>query len=194
MKRAAILLIVMVLMLSASASAFDGMRKGFVLGGGIGFGPVAKVSLDDFAGEDYDKSGVALNFLIGYAWDEQNMIVFLRDGVIYSEDFDVLTGTKSINLVQGFAGIGLYHYFGPVGKSFYVTGGLGLQDWISLDDDIDSNDAGLGFLIGGGYEFARHWQIHSSLSFGKTSYDDPFFGEMDFSHTQFMFTVSAVAF
>jgi len=192
MRRTVILLVVLILMVASSASAFNGERKGFVLGGGLGFGPVAKVSIDDFPADDYDKSGLAMNFIIGYAWNEQNMIVFLRDAIIYSEDFDLGTTTKSISLAQGFSGVGYYHYFGPVGKSFFITGGIGLQDWISLDEDVESNDVGAGLLLGAGYEFARHWQVYGSVSFGKTK--DPFFSEFEYSHTQLLFTISAVAF
>ncbi|MFH2050041.1 MAG: hypothetical protein ABIJ12_11400 [bacterium] len=186
MKKSVVVVSILILMLSASANAFDGMRKGFVLGGGLGFGPVAKVSIDVPNSTDMDNSGVALNFLIGYAWDEQNMIVFLRDGITYSEA-TIFGG--SINLVQGFSGVGYYHYFGQQGKSFFITGGLGFQDWSSLDSDYDSNDYGLGMLVGGGYEFARHVQVYSSLSFGKTS--DYYY---DYNHSQFLITISAVAF
>ena len=185
MFRFTLTVILLLLVIAVSISAFDGNRKGFVLGGGLGFGPVAKVSVDG-ASDDYDKSGLALNFVIGYAWDEQNMLVFQRDAILYSEE--TIYG-DDISIVQGFSGIGYYHYFGPVGKSFYINGGIGFQDWTSMDSDYESNDVGGGILLGGGYEFTRHVQVHGSLSFGKTKFMD-----VDFNHTQLMFTVSAVAF
>lgn len=184
MKKSSVFL-VFLMILAAQSFAFDGNRKGFVLGGGLGIGH-AKVSVDVSGADDLTNTGAAINFVIGYAWDEQNMIVFLRDGVIYSEK--TIHG-GSITLVQGFGGIGYYHYFGTAGKSGFITGGFGLQDWTSLDDDYESNDAGLGLLIGGGYEFTRHVQLYASLSFGKTS--DPSF---DYNHSQLMVTISAVAF
>lgn len=185
--------ICLVIVLVSSASAFDGLRKGFVLGGGLGLGPLANTSIDGLAGE-YKKTGLATNFLIGYAWDEQNMIVFLRDAVLYSETIELvwmgnLLFRDKISIIQGFTGAGYYHYFGPVGRSFYITGGLGFQDWSSLESGWNSPDVGGALLLGGGYEFARHWQVHGSLSFGTTS--DAFF---EYDHTQMLFTVSAVAF
>jgi len=185
--------ICLVILMVSSASAFNGLRKGFVLGGGLGLGPVANTSIDGLGGE-YKKSGLATNFLIGYAWDEQNMIVFLRDAVLYSETIELaFMGTvffrDKISIVQGFTGAGYYHYFGPVGRSFYITGGLGFQDWTSLEEDWNSPDVGGALLFGGGYEFARHWQVHGSLSFGSTS--DAIF---NYDHVQLLFTVSAVAF
>ncbi|UCE23597.1 MAG: hypothetical protein JSU74_09870 [Candidatus Zixiibacteriota bacterium] len=194
MKPVRILTVALIILAMAStASAFDGYRKGFVLGGGLGIGPVAKTSVDGFSGS-YDKSGLAMNFLIGYAWDEQNMIVFLRDGILYSETWEVSFGgvlyfRDKINIIQGFSGVGYYHYFGPVGKSFFITAGLGAQDWTALDEDYDSNDYGAAILFGGGYEFARHVQVYGSVWFGSTS--DNFY---DYNHSQLMFTVSAVAF
>ncbi len=178
--------VLLTITLVATASAFDGTRKGFVLGGGLGLGPVASISVDGLSSASEDKSGLALNLLIGYAWDEQNMLVYLRDGVLFS--VDVALG-KSVNAIQGFSGLGWYHYFGPVGHTAFVVGGLGLQDYTSLDSDYESNDPGFGMLLGGGYEFARHIQVHGALSFGKTS-----FSVVDFNHSQIVITVTAIAF
>ncbi len=179
--------------MAGSVWSFDGMRKGFVLGGGLGFAPVANTSIEGIDGK-YEKQGLGTNFLIGYAWDERNMIVFLRDAAFYSETVELtfmgeLVFRDKISLAQGFAGVGYYHYFGPVGKSFFVTGGIGFQDWMSLDKNWEDPDVGGALLIGGGYEFARHWQVYGSLSFGKTS--DIFF---EYEHAQMILTVSAVAF
>jgi len=187
MKRIIIVAFLVPFVTASSVWSFNGRRQGFVLGGGLGFGPMAKVSVSNApSGSDLDNSGLAINFLIGYAWDEQNMIVFLRDGVTYSER--TIFGSN-LSLVQGFSGVGYFHYFGQPGKSFYITGGLGLQDWTPLESGYTANDPGIGLLIGGGYEFTRHVQVHSSLSFGKTR--DAFF---DYDHTQLLITVSAIAF
>lgn len=179
------ILVVVVVLCATSVFGFDGARKGFVLGGGLGFG-YASVSMDNSNSDALTNAGGAINFLIGYAWDEQNMVVFLRDGVIYSEK---TWWGGTLTLAQGFSGAGYFHYFGPVGKSFFVTGGLGLQDWTPLESGWEANDYGFGILGGGGYEFARHFQVYGSFSFGKTS--DPF---DDFTHFQFQVGVSAVAF
>ncbi len=57
----------------STAYGFNGERKGFVLGGGLGLAPLIKTSTRT----DVDNnSGVGLNLLIGHAWDEQNMIVY----------------------------------------------------------------------------------------------------------------------
>ncbi len=192
MKRSLLITLLTMLLMATSTYAFDGQRKGFILGGGLGVGPFADVSIDN-SDEDDSHAGVAFNLLVGYAWDEQNMIVYLLDAIHYSEDTDFWLGYDAAT--QGFGGIGYFHYFGPTGKSAYICGGLGLQywepsgwDWGIFDSRPDP-EAGFGILIGGGYEFTRHLQVYSSLSFGRTSE-----GDDDYNHTQFLITISAVAF
>jgi len=169
---------------------FDGLRKGFVLGGGLGFSPVAKWSVDESIPGfgtlkgDESKTGVGAQLLIGYAWDESNMIVWESNVTAYeSEDWDETLG-------QGIGGASWYHYFGLPGKSAFTTVGLGVYIWDnSVLSDLEEIDPGFGLLFGGGYEFARHWQVGGYLSFGKTSWVI-----LDFEHVHFNILVSGVAF
>ncbi len=184
MRRVFVLCLVIFATVVSSVLGFDGNRKGFVLGGGLGFGPVAKIAADGYEGEA-ENSGIASNFLIGYAWDEKNMIVYYRDAIFYEKEF---LG-DDITLVQGFSGAGYLHYFGNQGKSAFIVAGLGMQDWQALDEDYDDADPGAGLLIGGGYEFARHWQFGMNLSFGNTEQLG-----FDLKHTQLTFCISTVAF
>jgi hypothetical protein len=176
--------------------AFDGNRKGFVLGGGLGFSPTATIKSDPvtfndpFLGPitfqiDESNSGVAVNFVIGYAWDEQNMIVYEGNIVGYS----LGSGPSKVDVYQGFNGVSWYHYFGPVGKSGFITGGLGAYVFNVDDQDADMGGA---LQIGGGYEFARHWQFGAYLGFGKTG--DPDFSDIDYKHMHLSIVVGGVAF
>jgi hypothetical protein len=185
MKRASFLIIALLIILAVNSWGFDGQRKGFVLGGGLGFGPVASTSLEGFSGSE-DRSGLGFNFIIGYAWDNRNMLVYLNDGVV----FNVTTiYHDKVGVFQGFSGIGYYHYFGRIGNSGFINAGLGLQQFSSLDSKYESNDVGGGILLGGGYEFVRHVQVYANLSFGKTSVS-----VLDFNHSQLTVGVAAVAF
>ncbi len=174
--------------IAATASAFDGKRKGFVLGGGLGFAPNASWSVDvPFFGygtvsADEDKAGVGLNFIIGYAWDEFNMIVYEGNVAGYNSDF---LGDRPVS--QGFNGASWYHYFGPQGKSFFIAAGIGF--YVFDVEDFEQNDPGGAFLVGGGYEFVRHVQVALYLSGGKTSD-----AGVDFGHNHINILVSAVAF
>ena len=47
MKKVLATVLILSLVLAVSASAFDGARKGFVLGGGLGFAPMAKFEAEE---------------------------------------------------------------------------------------------------------------------------------------------------
>jgi len=150
----------------------SGDRTGFILGGGLGFSPVSSWSREGYyyfgqfvPSVDETGAGVALHLMIGYAWDDFNMIVYEGN----------VTGWSSFNVTsQGFNGAAWYRYYGTPGHSAFTTAGIGFY---VFGDDFDFNDPGIGLLLGGGYEFARHWQFGGYLSFGRT-----FYGGLNYDH------------
>ena len=186
MKKLLGILTVLTLVLTSSSFGFDGQRKGFVLGGGLGFSPAANWSVDvpTFLGTlnvGETNVGVSLNLVIGYAWDEQNMIVYEGNVAGVSSDFFNQT------LSQGFNGAAWYHYYGLPGSSAFTTAGLGF--YVFDGENFTANDPGVGILLGAGYEFARHWQVGGYFSFGKTSDVG-----INFDHYHFSILLSGVAF
>lgn len=189
MKRVLTTVFVLILSVASSTYGFDGARKGFVLGGGLGFAPssswkgsVIDASTLQIVKADESKAGVGLNFIIGYGWDEQNMIVYEGNVTGWKSDLFV---DQSIS--QGFNGASWYHYFGPTGHSAFTTAGLGV--YIFDVEKYKANDYKGAIPLGGGYEFARHWQIGGYLGFGQSSDAGG-----DFDHAHFNILVSAVAF
>jgi len=183
MLKKTLFLTLLVLLLVSSASAFNGERQGFVLGGGLGFAPMAKMSLDDFE-EDESNSGFGLNFIIGYAWDEYNMIVYEGNVCSYTSS-EIL---NDLTVAQGFNGASWYHYFGPSGMSFFTAVGIGFCV-MEIEDYDETIDYKVGFLIGGGYEFTRHVQVGAYFSSGGTAVEG-----VDITNSHFSVLVSAVAF
>ena len=185
MRRFLFFSVIVLVLCAASVSAFDGNRKGFVLGGGLGFAPYvhssASVSVfDGFSvSGDVDKSGVAIKLYLGYAWDEYNMLVYEGNYAGVDEDNN--------SYIQGIDCAAWYHYFGEKGKTFYTILGLGLYSADS--DNSDRTDPGIGYMVGLGYEFARHWQVDMQLTGGKS--EDDYF---DYGHTNLTLMVSGVAF
>jgi len=175
-----LVVICLVIVMVSSASAFNGLRKGFVLGGGLGLAPMVRNSLGSF---DNSEFGAGAHFLLGYAWDEYNMIVYESNAAGSEEG--------NLNYAQGFGGPTWYHYFGPQGRSAFTVVGLGFY-YFQVEDD-DPTDPGGGYLIGGGYEFARHVQVAVYLSGGQTSLDFPL-GDIEFGHNNLSIVISAVAF
>ena len=187
MRQCFVVALVVVLCMTGSSTAFDGQRKGFVLGGGLGFSPEATYSVGLDLGPfgtltvDENGSGFGLNLVIGGAFNEQNMLVY--EGNVAGWKSDILND----NISQGFNGAAWYHYFGPLGKSAFTVAGIGA--YVFQAENYEDNDPGLGILLGGGYEFSKHWQIGGYYSFGKTSDSG-----VDFDHHHLNILVSGIAF
>jgi hypothetical protein len=185
MFRKGALLLLFAICLGMSANAFNGERKGFVLGGGLGIVPVVTWEFDD--GDlhvDELRAGFGSQLIIGYAWDEHNMIVYEANGVRYK------SSELKVDIIQGFSGVSYYRYWGPKGKSAFFMGGLGI--YLFSPEYFSQNDPGFGLLIGGGYEFTSHWQLGGYLSLGRTT--DPGSQKVDFKHSQLTVLISTVAF
>ncbi len=180
MKFKLFILLILLIVFVSSAWGFNCERRGCVLGGGLGFSPLIKTTLAQL--EDKN-SGIGLNLLIGHAWDDHNMLVYEGNVSGYVE-----SGYYSdITVTQGFDGGVWYHYFGPTGKSAFSAVGIGLYQY-QIEGE-DAADVGLAILLGGGFEFARHWQVGGYLSFGNTS-----IGPLDLKHTNLNILISTVAF
>ncbi len=173
----------------ARASAFDGNRAGFVVGGGVGFSPEARWENNDMAGFDDQGAGGAFGFLIGYGWNNNNLLVWDMDLAYVKGDVD---GVAS-SILQGYGGPAWYRYFGAPGKAVILTVGLGLTRFMHCPDggnDCYLNGGGGCLRIGVGYEFVRHFQAGVTVSNG-ISYDE---SGHDFDHTTLNVLVSGVAF
>ena len=98
MRRLVLITLMAVLFMATTACAFDGMRKGFVLGGGLGFAATADWDVE-FMGVSVgeDGSGLGLNLVIGYAWDEQNMIVYEGNVASWKSDMIDETVAQGVN-------------------------------------------------------------------------------------------------
>ena len=200
--RLVFMVIVLTLLAASSSSGFDGNRKGFVLGGGLGIAPTAGWSGTGTFGaalviidtSEY-RTGAGFNFLIGHGWDEKNLIVFEINMSRWKSDLLTIregSGQLLLNssIWQGYIGGAWYHYFGSVGRSLFTALGLGQYQFITLySSTFFDQSAGTGILIGGGYEFARHWQLGAYLSTGFTAEK---LGR--WNYTDIKVLVSAVAF
>ncbi len=199
MKHAISLLVIFAVVVSTTVFAFDGKRQGFIIGGGLGIAPSATWKVDDdiiINGEQSnisikeDKVGIGINIVIGYGWDEKNIIALEINSTSYESDFfpdPHAPNSFNQSIFQGTYGFSWYHYYGNVGRCFFSTVGLGI--FVFDIEDYSTNDVGAGVLLGGGYEFTRHVQIGLYLGMGKTSSHDT-----DFTHSNLSVLISAFAF
>ena len=182
MYRTAIIMPLALLLGVSSVMAFDGKREGFVIGGGLGFAPSIK---SDDGVLKTDSPGGGVNLLIGFAWDDQNMIAWEANMVSYERGgADALQGTSTITW---------YHYFKPTGQSCFVAGGLGLYHYARNERWgwwwITEHDKKAGYLLGGGYQFRPHWQLGLYVSFGKTEYQS-----VTYEHSAVSLLINGIAF
>ena len=180
-----------VMFLAVSANAFDYERKGFVIGVGAGYSPLMKGSWGEPAVDFDDQSGLAVDFLIGYAWNNRNMLLYLVSGGGYEDTLNVYYGgtlihQNEIQYSQGFSGVAFRHYFSAEDRSLFATVGLGFEVWVP--SELDYCHRGIGFLLGGGYEFIKHFQISGNYSFGYTQSKIDF----DYNHSQITLTLTGV--
>ena len=130
-----------------SASAFDGERKGFSLGIGIGPG---YIHWSDPENIQQDESSATLQFdtRVGSGLTAHSQVYFTLKGftlVGTQSGFDVLGG--------GVAGLGLSYYFSSSAPSIYVTGGAGAMVHTNI---FTSYSGGPMINAGFGVEVVRH--------------------------------------
>jgi len=180
------------LLAACSTYGFDGNRKGFVLGGGLGLSPYSKWSGYGTFGatqvvehKNENGAGPGLNFLIGHAWNEQNMIVFEINGASWNSK----ELSDNPRVAQGTNGTVWYHYFGSPGRSVFSAAGLVFYRFTYWTTSRFNQNMGLGLIFGGGYEFARHWQIGGYLGTGHS-----YVVSSDWNYTHLNILVSAILF
>lgn len=189
MRKVLTMSVAIIILSSSMAWSFDGARKGFVLGGGAG---LASADLE-FKGQSVNPSETAgaAHVMIGYGFDNRNMLVLEGSAAVY-ETLDLNT---TLTVTQGWWGIAWYHYFAPAAKSFYTVIGLGAMSYdisrpVPGGTLLSSADPGGGLMFGAGYSFSRHFQVGLHVARGETSV--PGFAEFD--HVNVSVLLTAVAF
>ena len=195
------LLLLILLLIGGNTMAFDGLRKGFVLGGGIGFSPTVKTAVstttDPAAANDFNlgdiegtEAGMAVQLLFGYSFNEHTMLVYEGNAAWYY--YENVVPNDNLDILQGFNSVMLYHYWGPVGSSFFTAAGLGFTYWDT--NYTDPNASELGFLFGAGFEFTPHLQLGAYYGNGKTKNLDFPGAEFEGTHTNVSVLLTAIAF
>ena len=158
-----LLVLVLSLFLGSAGWGFDGQRKGFVVGGGLGFGTTSykeKIA-SPFGSSETDWSnefGFMTEFKVGYAPTNQ-LEIFYSDKGSWFDYFGSIAlngmGTASVN-----------YYLKPEGPTFYMGGGLGFSTFTLPFENNSKVDLGFGFYVGSGYEFTRHFAVQLDFMYG----------------------------
>jgi hypothetical protein len=146
--------------IAAPAGAFDGSRKGFVLGGSAGLS-LTRLSFSGPRYEDRSESfaGFGADFKIGGAFSDQVALYYTGRGALFGRD-----STTWLHLV-GLAGVS--YYFKPTAPSWYLVGSIGPWDLLDVNSFVTANESSaLGVSAGVGHEFAPHWGIEVTFNIG----------------------------
>jgi hypothetical protein len=156
-----LIIAIIVALFPASGNAFDGNRKGFVLGLGLGYAPIVRVS-SPHIGFDSDQSGEAMDLLIGYAWNNQNILFLSDEGSAMSTD-----GSASEVSIHVIGSVKWNHYYGIRKHPFFTSIGLGIIQFGTKYSDVDGG--GFGYTIGAGKEIFKQVQVGIQYYGGWTS-------------------------
>jgi len=145
------------LLLFSDARAFDGHRRGFVLGFGAGPGHL------DFGQEKESTWGVQTDLKLGAGLTDQTLLHYTGKQIWHSD--------HNIAFTEAMPMLGVTHYLKPEGPSFFLSGAGGAAILAAgIGGEVGGTVGPAGFL-GGGYEFARHFQVEAGVAI---MINDPF--------------------
>jgi len=191
------IIFVMIIGFVSTSFAFDGNRKGFILGIGAGLGTT---KIDSWAGNT-SKTPIFTNFKIGGGFTDQLEIYysskvswFKFDHPWYINGARPLYTNEEVTAAHGIGAIGVTYAFAPKIPTFYGTVGYGFSTFsFPFEADLAEDAAmGSGFYLGGGYEFSKHYSVELDFLFGKPTVDGDQDSEYDCS--SIMLTINALAY
>jgi len=172
----------------ANLYAFDGERKGFILGGGIGAGFLSNTTSFN-SNSDTDSRAVFLtNFKIGYA-PSNTLEIYYISKVSWWGQTNAITGS-STTFTLGLSAIAATMYIDNTTETgWFISGGLALSALAApFETDLESSN-GFGLFGGGGYEFSSHWSVELDLLYSTIT--DP---GVDFNSFGVLVTINVLAF
>jgi hypothetical protein len=183
MKKINTLTLIGILLLAYSnLYSFDGERKGFILGGGIGAGYLSNsTSFESYSSSD--NRGVFLtNFKIGYAPSNTLEIYYVSKVSWWGE--------SNITFVLGLSAVAATFYLDNATETGWsISGGLGLTAMYAPFEEGSGSSNGFGLFAGGGYEFSSHWNVELDLLYSATTE-----GEVDIHSFGVQLTINVLAY
>jgi hypothetical protein len=168
LRRALFVLLILVLATASIANAWDGERKGFLLGIGFGagFDSYSKIQFDPISAVKDDNSHLAFaaSPRIGYAINNQLAIYYSRHPFVFS----VKTAeNKDLALTSCIEAISMQYYFSDKAPSIYVGGGAGVGYFFDSKKSNYSVHAlkGIGMFGAVGFEMRKHLSTEFSLHY-----------------------------
>jgi hypothetical protein len=167
---AAFTILVLLTLTTATSFAFDGQRKGFVVGAGLGPGISSFTQDLTLAGQtgsaSDSKFGLATDFRMGYGVNDR-IVIFYNNRVNW---FGIRNANdEEVTIADGVGCVSAQYFFAPGPVSWFVSGGLGYSAWSTPFEKNARNSFGFGLFGGGGYQFSQAWGAEVSVSYGDPS-------------------------
>lgn len=177
MNRKYILLTVTLYFLSCLCTygfAFNGKRKGFILGGGLGTGltsftQTVEIMNVETTSDRENRLPLVTSFVIGAGINNKFMLYYYNKVSWFSIE-NVLGDDVVIS--SGVGGLGITYYLEPKAPSVFIVGGAGASSWSAPFESDTDYWWGPGFMLGAGYEFSPHWSIEADVALGWPSYEE----------------------
>ena len=147
-------LLILLLTVAGSASAFDGKRTGFCLGFGAGLGTITYS--DDGASDHKTLNGFQTTLDIGAGITDRLLILYSGHTT-----FNTTPDSPYGEVIWNELTVIVRYYFKPAVRSFYIFGGPAAAVGVGWDDyGIGGGGlGGFGFAAGVGYQIDRHFQL-----------------------------------
>jgi hypothetical protein len=171
----------LIVLIATPASAFDGNRKGFVLGGGIGASATSlkyQALVDESEWES--KGAMVTDFQIGFGLNDQLLITCFSHVNWYSDVsfwgdatvHDFVHGGGSTTVANGISGVRVSHFLKKMPPCFVITGGVGISNILYPLKENKHIAWGFGIWGGLGYEFSPHWIVAATAGRGTPTYHE----------------------
>jgi hypothetical protein len=154
------ILILPLILLATPAGAFN--HEGFEIGVGAGASLISKWHSAN-GGINISSGGVASMLLLGYSMDRENKLMVEWNISEYESN---LFGDSTYTYTSFIIGFAWYHYLSSGLRSLYTVIGIGSYDIWECGGQSPEN--GWGFLVGGGYHFAKWLQAGVYIKVGRT--------------------------
>lgn len=182
------ILVLVAMLASLQAQAFDGQRKGFMLNLGAGYGQGEFKAKGGGESVSWDGTGLMTDFKIGGGINEKMVLYYTNRALWYTVDFEFFDQIISTDLINGMSAFGASYFLEPTAPSFFFSGAIGIG--VVMDSDADESESGVGFTLGIGYEFSKNWILEGTYMSAKV--DEV--GEVDLTASNLAVTISWFAY
>jgi hypothetical protein len=181
--------------------AFDGKRKGFILGFGVGTSTLTykqrvETNTGIFTSPEIKESPIVTDFKIGYAPDN-SLELYYSSKVAW---FSMINAYEDkVSVTDGVGTISASFFFlsdsnsNVWSASPFFSFGFGFSSWSTPELQDSPSWIGIGFFAGGGYEFAKHFRAELNFFMNNPSHSE---GGIQAStdSSAIMLTINAMAF